>query len=404
MERKLIINAAVCDVRGVSEETLKPYGSLEINAGVVISSPGAREIMAGIRAKINTASTLDVPEGAILCVQNGAFEIKAGQRQGKPTVLIVNGKLVFHKGAEEALEDYPSILVNGQAVYPESLAGYLGGMNVNGSTVAYPDEAVLLKNRFVVDRVFILRAKDSPYFAQRSVILADRSLDVKALREKGARFLTRKAVIAEELLEEALPLFPEETDIAVIPEGLAYVQGDQELEEGLIRRYGEKLYIDGGLHIPAAAAQALDRLERVVVLGKVTVTESMLERFLALKPEYRELAAYRGVMITDRSSVQVDGAMISQNPEGMTFADCAMVALDGEISPETIREKLRFEDCGMIRCSPEQRGAVEQVSGDVGMVLDREAGSPFSGLFGGEGGEGGEGAQAEVINSAMYTL
>ena len=398
MKKKLVINAAMCDVSHVSEQTLQPYDRLEINTAVLVSSPQAREKMAGLQVKINAASTLEAVEGATLSVHNGMFEIKADQKLQKPAILVVNGKLTIEKGAQEALKDYLVILVNGQALYPRSMAGHLSQMNVNGSSLSYPDKAILLGSSVVIDRVFILRAKDSLYFAQRSVVLPNKDLDIKALREKGAHFLTKKAVIAEAMLEEALPLFDDETEIVIIPEGLSYVKGNQELKEDLIRMHGTRLYIDGDLHIPAQAAQALEQLERCTVSGEVKISQGLLDRFLALVPAYKELSSYKGTVLRDRSEVRITPGMMDQYPYGLTLEDCAIVKLDAQITPETIEQNLHFEDCGMIYCSPAQRNAVEKVSSDVGMILDKKD-TPDK-----EKQDGESDLQTEVINTATYKL
>ena len=64
------------------------------------------------------------------------------------------------------------------------MSSSMGSLSVNGTTVVYPDDAILLKNTFVVDRAFILRSKSSKYFAQRCVVLIDTDLDVDELVRK----------------------------------------------------------------------------------------------------------------------------------------------------------------------------------------------------------------------------
>ena len=49
----------------------------------------------------------------------------------------------------------------------------------------------------------------SKYYARKCVVLADESLDVAELVNKGALFLTEKAIVAESLLEASIPLFEE---------------------------------------------------------------------------------------------------------------------------------------------------------------------------------------------------
>ncbi|HHX21260.1 MAG TPA: hypothetical protein GX722_05665, partial [Clostridiales bacterium] len=49
MKKKLIINAAACDISKVSAETLEAYEQITVNAALLLSSPKARELMSGIR-------------------------------------------------------------------------------------------------------------------------------------------------------------------------------------------------------------------------------------------------------------------------------------------------------------------------------------------------------------------
>lgn len=271
MKKKLAINCALCNLSQVSQEVLNEYESILINAATVITSPRSRALMARLPVKINAASTVDVPDGAELSQHNGSFEIKPGPPPEPPVVLVVNGRLVIHPGAREALQGYPSISVNGEALYPQGLSDALGRMKVNGASYAYPDEAILLKKNAVIDRVFVLRAKEGLYFSPRSIIMTDPELDVKALTDKGAHLQASRVYIANALLEAVLPLINDDAQVHVIPDGFAFLQGDQTLSEQLLRSQGHSLYILGDLHIPQDAAQALEQLEGLQVCGQISL-------------------------------------------------------------------------------------------------------------------------------------
>jgi len=49
------------------------------------------------------------------------------------------------------------------------------------------------------------------------VIIADETLDISSLTAKQTTFITKKAFIAENLLENAAKLFSDDTEIIVIP-------------------------------------------------------------------------------------------------------------------------------------------------------------------------------------------
>ena len=79
MNRKLQINAAICDVSKVTEKTLEAYDRISVNAAQLITSKQARELLSRIRFTANTADTMETIEGAVMSVQNGEYTIKAGQ-------------------------------------------------------------------------------------------------------------------------------------------------------------------------------------------------------------------------------------------------------------------------------------------------------------------------------------
>ena len=118
----------------------------------------------------------------------------------------------------------------------------------------------------ILDKAFILRAKGEKYYVKDKVVIPDKDLDVAPLIELGARFITRKAVIAEGLLEEALPLFDERVEIKTIPDGLVYTDG-KVLDKALIRKHGDSLYVDGDLYIDLENEAALDGLARAKIEG-----------------------------------------------------------------------------------------------------------------------------------------
>lgn len=387
-KKKLVINAAVCDARDVTGETLQAYSGVTINAATILTTASSRELLHRCDAELNACSVTDVPEGGDVAVslKNGNFTIGPGDREGKPTVLIVNGALNVEKGAEAALTRFVSITVNGKLTCPQSLAAALAGAAVNGSTEIYPDDAVPLKSTLVLDRVFALRARAVRYYVSGRVIALDESVSLSALAEKGVRFLTPRAVVAEPQLEAALPLFPEEAEIAVVPAGCAYVPDDAVLSPALLHRYGPKLFVRGDLTVPADAGESLRALEFLRVDGDVLLPEALAENFAALDAVCGTLQTYRGRLLSDRPEVRVDAALLERSPEGVSVIDCAEAVLAPDISAELIVGRLRLRDCANVICTPEQRSAVEQVCEDVANIDDEEDSRTVSGGLDGAGG------------------
>ncbi|NLO10133.1 MAG: hypothetical protein GX129_09755 [Clostridiales bacterium] len=401
-KKKLIVNAAVCDTRSVTEEILNSYESIEINAASILVSAKSKELLSRYHVTMNVSDMIEIDEDAGVNVQNGSYEISNGTIMAKPTVLIVNGSLQIEKNSEEALKSFISIIVNGSVTYPSGLQNQLPPLKVNGSTSTYPSDAICLKNKLILDKAFIIKAKKARYFVKNKVVIADETLDISSLVNKGSSFITRRAIIAEALLEDGVHLFEDETDIIVIPAGYRYVQGGN-LNELMINKNGNKLYVDGDLIITSDSRNSLSKLAGIRVNGSILIADKLKDRLLDLDAEYNDIKAIKGNIISDKGIIKISKQTLMGKDDGITILDCGMVKLDIDLNPSEIEEKLQFIDCGYISCSPEQRGVIELVSEDVGFISDK-------GLGGLE--ELGEEEDTlnlyqentQVINAASYTM
>lgn len=370
-KKSLKINAAICDVRKVTEEYLSHYASIKINAATLVTSPEAQAVLGKCGVKINAATMLS-PEGEVRFSSiNGAGRIFPGQAMAEEKVfLIVNGTLDIESGSEEVLKSYAGIMVNGTLTCPESMTGLLSNIRVNGATKTYPDGAILLKNTAVLDRVFHLRAKqDALYFAGKQIVALAPDINFAKLTEKNVRFATKRLLVAESMAESAVPLFDVKTDIEVLPDGCAYVDDDTVLDSVLVRRYGGKLYIDGDLTVNRDSAEALEQVSYLHVNGTVLVTRGMKDQVLGMELACDELKVVGGTLIQGRHTVEISTAMLEDAEDGVSIADCAQVTFVEDITPALLKEKLvSLEDCARVKCSKEQLPVIEIFARDVAHI------------------------------------
>lgn len=401
-KKKLKVNAAICDARNVTEEVLESYESVDINAALILVSKESKELISRYDVSMNAANIGEAPADIELMVQNGKYEINDSTSLAKSVALVVNGVLDIKTGSQETLDRFHSILVNGKVSYPSDIREYLPNISVNGKTEVYPADAIRLKSKFTMDKTFILRAESAKYYASKKVVIPDNSLDINSLVEKGVKFITKNAIIAEDLLEKVLPLFDPEVEIETIPVGYKYI-GTEVLKDGLIRKYGDSLYVDGDITITLDGEKALDKIKSLKVAGDVYILERLKDKFYSIDSEYGDLKTIKGTIMEDKASVKIDGRMVKRHKDGITIQDCATVILKDDITPDEIEEKLQFRDCAFIYCSEEQKSAVEVVSYDVAFIGDT-----------GEAKPGGFGALIEasgildkdtkVVNTVKYTM
>lgn len=401
-KKKLVINAAVCDARKVKEETLASYEKITVNAAVLFTTPESNNLFHSYNVEMNCADVIELDKDTEIIMQNGKFTISASDAAGKKAFLIVNGALNVEPGAENALSKFTGIFVNGSVTYPDNLAPYIGSLKVNGATNTYPSDAILLKNTFIVDKTFLKRCKNSKYFAKKRVLILDNSLDVAEMVNRGVQFITQKAIITESLIDEALPLFQDTTDIISVPDGCSFINDNVELTKSLFIKHGSKLIINGDLMINSEAGDLLEKIEYLYVNGDIMLPKSFDEKFSSVNAHYNNLILVLGKCIMDKVSIKIDNRLLEQNADGITVIDCVNVTISEDVPSELILERLEISGCVNVSCFPGQRSAVEQVSDDVVNIDD--TGKGFKGILSNFIPQLTDSQDAKIINSSSYTF
>jgi len=394
-KKKLMINTEICDARTIVEEDYAKYENIMINTELLLVNERAKSVLARLPVTLNAEETIALPED--MCVEvrtvNGKTKIGPESSFAENTLLAVNGRLEILPGAQEAIEKCYKIMVNGSVLLPESMSFALGRISVNGASKVYPDGAVVLESDFSMDRFFPLRARqDAVYFAANRIVIADMEMDAQKLAAKNVSFITKELVVPENMIETLAPLVDIGTSLTVVPDGYALVNGSCTLDDMLIRKYGKKLFILGDLEIPAGSAQIIGEIEKLQATGCVTITRPDLPAFEKIGAEYKEMKTVRGKFVGNAPSVTVDQRLLDSAPDGVTVGNAAIVRIDAAIAPETILEKMEISNAAMVCCTPEQRGAVELVTGNVAHISTGEegesdgpggVGSILGGVFGG---------------------
>lgn len=368
--KKLNVDAVVLDLRHLTEETLAAYDQCEMDAVFALTNPQAQVLLSQYGVKLNVVQSIHCEEDVETTTINGKATLDGTSIPEKKRVMVVNGKLSVKPDGVKALEQYCGIVVNGKLYCPESLASVVTAKcTVNGKLCLYPDDAVILNSTTRLDKVFLLRAQPKLYWAEKLFIAVDPKLDAEALAAKGARFSSQKAILTERNAEILAPLFTEETELVILPEGTAVLEDDLELSAGTLRRYGTRLYVAGDVTVPEGAEELLGRMEYLHVAGDVLLPAALEEAFCAIPElEYQKLKLLKGHAIVGAPKLRLNREMLQLYPEGIACVGCAMVTLDAALEPDTIAKKLTFEGCAMVKCTALQENAVNAVSKDVAQI------------------------------------
>ena len=364
--KKLNVDAVVLDLRHLTEETLAAYDQCEMDAVFALTNPQAQALLNQYGVKLDVVQSIHCEEDVETTTINGKATLDGTSIPEKKRVMVVNGKLSVKPDGVKALEQYCGIVVNGKLYCPESLASVVTAKcTVNGKLCLYPDDAVILNSTTRLDKMFLLRAQPKLYWAEKLFIAVDPKLDAEALAAKGARFSSQKAILTERNAEILAPLFTEETELVILPEGTAVLDDDLELRAATLRRYGDRLYVMGDVIVPEEGREVLEQLTYLHADGDV-LPAALEEPFYAIPElEYGTLRLLKGRAIVGKQMLRLGKEMLQLYPEGIACVDCVMVTLDAALEPDTIAKKLTFEGCAMVKCTALQENAVNAVSKDV---------------------------------------
>lgn len=373
--KKMMVNCAVCDMRNVSEETLKNYEQVVVNAATVLVTPEKKDLINRYNVIMNVADVIEVPAGENVRIinQNGSYDLTADRapQDGETVLLFVNGVLNIDADAAEAAQKYYQINVNGEVTMPKSISGRLNNLSVNGSVNTYPDGAIRLNRNAEIDKTFPLRAKENAlYWAFRRLIFTDLALDTEKLRSRNVRFAAKTALIAESLAETVVPMLSEDTDIQIVPDGTKFFGFDARMNKRFLKKFGTKAYINGDLTVEEDAADVLPEIEYLYVNGDVKLPEALADAFEDVDAHYDEIVIQKktGKIIEDHVRATVDKALLEKYADGILVTDCAMVHIAKDVPNELILERLTIADCAKVFCTEEQEAAIGAVSKDVAMI------------------------------------
>lgn len=373
-KKNFLLNCDVCDTRKMKEEDYSGYEKMTINADIVIVNETSKSILNRLPLTMNHGKMLEVSDDIEFSLKliNGPCEIDENSAVENHTILTVNGPLLIHPCTEEIMKKYEFILVNGPVKYPKSMKGYLNNISVNGPISAYPDDCIILDKNFTIDKYFPLRAKEgSKYYAEKLVAISDTDVDILKLVQKNVQFITKRLIVPECKIEDCVPLFDEQTEFVVVPDGMKLIMGDVTLNEDLIQKNGGLLFVYGNLKLDenADTVTLCQMMKKLIVKGTVKVLKNQKDDFLKLDAEYDKLKVYKNTRnLSNVPQVKLDNHLFDNSPEGIHITNVATIIIDKDVLPATILDKLTIENCAAIICDDSQESAVIAIAKNVAKI------------------------------------
>lgn len=371
-KNELLLNCSIFDTRKMREEDYSGYELIRATTDILIINQNSKALLHRLPITLTSDKTIELDDDVEITAKtiNGPYEITGTTLAQEHTFLVVNGPLKIAPNTEEILKKYEQIIVNGPVEYPEDLDGYLTKATFNGPSSVYPAGCILLDDDFTVDKYFPLRAKEGgKYYAKNTIVIKDKAVDLAKLVQKNVQFVTKHLVLPECMVETGAPLFDERTDFIVVPDGLEIVYGNSELNEELILKNGNRLFIYGDLEADENTdmEKLSGMIEKLVVHGTVSLLKSQKEAFLKIDAEYDELEIARKGM-SNLLTAKLDKTLFDNSPDGISVCNVANVVIAEDVTPEMILEKLSLTNCARVLCNESQESAVAAVGVNINKI------------------------------------
>ncbi len=386
-KKNLMINCDVCDARNAKEEYLSGYEQIMINTDLLLVSAESRGILERLPAVCNTDNTLEVDDNVNLIFQNGNSEISSASAFPVNSILAVNGNLIVHSGtSRKVLETLRAINVTGSLLCPVSLLTCIKDLYVTGEIKAYPDDCIVLSSIFTPDMYFHLRAKEGQkYYAEQEIRLTDSDINLAVLRNKKVQFISPRFFVPAEKASDALELFDETASMEIVPHGYVFVGEDEELNQKLLKKYGKRLYFRGDLDLTEENTPLLSQLEKLYVLGTLSVPENLKDSFSQIDVECSSVKIVKEEkrrILENRPRIILDSNILTSSPQGILVRNCAILTIDVNITPREILDQIEIINCARVDCTENQKSAVYQKSINVSQIGSRKENGEPGGMLG----------------------
>lgn len=372
----LIINCEICDIRSLNPENYKQYNKIAVNTELVLSNSRGKASLCDLNISFNAEEFLELNDDMNIEISsvNGSYSIAGDTYAKSNTMLIVNGSLYIAPNAKGALQSFFKITVNGSILCAESLAPFLSHVSANGSISFYPDNYTVLSDNFIIDKYFPLTAADKgKYFIQNVAKIKDKSVDLSLLAKKQVRFKTKKLILPEEKIDEAIPLFDNGTRFTIIPTGFSLVDSSVKLDENLIKQNGRKIFVNCNLDARNDFSSFISEIDELIVNGKVIVTQKTKDAFDSLNAKYNKYEISKSVVIRDKPSVNLNNQLLKLSCDGVSIVNCAFLTISEDVSPHDILNLVELCNIAQVSCTKEQEAAIMIIGKNVAKTITNQS-------------------------------
>jgi hypothetical protein len=368
--QKTIGNVNVLNLIHATPESVAGIRQIN-NINLALCTPQTAPLLQRLNPR-NINSTLLVPEGAQLVIKLGSFTINADFFRGieKPVFFIITGKLIIDPGVtpQDIERGLAGLALTGKLLCPESLMGpiHSNANTITGKTMTYTPLARVVNGDWTLDSDTLNGLDDASEICVMGDLTLNGVLPGELLERKLSKLFVSGDISCHAENAPALRarLDKYTGDMQVIPAGFTLVKKPLNIDRDLLDYLpGKKLFCQEQVIIAADVdAAALDASLDSLVASDLLISPSALRPLLARKCSLFDTRSifYPDALWLVQDEQKGQAWRFAEGAPSTTLVVTGELALDPGIPSAAIAAHLsKVYNYGLIRCAPEQQGAIE---------------------------------------------
>ena len=369
---RTIGNVGVLDIRKATDETVA--GIREIgNVGAVVYSEETAHLISRLSMG-NLGTTVEVPADVRFRTHTGQLAMTPEYFKGEatPVYVAVTGRIEVapELPPEEIERGLGGLVVFGELVYPESLAGALQSkiLQVTGKETPYPPGDRVVTGNLTLDESYLGSLGDASMLVVTGALNVPDVLPNELLEQKLRSLKVRERIRCHE--ENAKTVLERQSDspwhpkVAVIPSGYALIDGRIVLDgASLTSLPGRKLYctrrvqLDVDL-VPDVLDESLDSL----IVEGLLICPAALREVVSHKCNVLETKSvfYQGRPWPVEQVQELAPTALDYVEGKISLLVFGVLTISPDIEPNVLADRLAdVNNFGVISCTAEQMGAIQ---------------------------------------------
>lgn len=367
---KVLGNVGVLDLRSATEESVAGISRVG-NVGMVLYS---RET-AGLVARLNMGNlgaSIEAPADAKILTGQVVWSRDYFKNQAAPLNLVVAGQLIIHPDvpAEDIEKGLSDLVISGQIIYPEHLAGTIHSKarHLSGQEITYIQCPRIAVGKLTLDENYLRSLDDASELVVIGHLKLPQVLPAELLEQKVQRIqVLGKVTCHEENVQTIRARMDDKTGstrMMTIPAGFELVERPLNLNADLLEALpARKLYCTDRVQVDREVdPAALDNNLEALVAKDIVICPAALKGVIYRKCNVLEtqVVLYEGELWLVEDKHTLLPSRFDHLEGKATLMVLGKLTIAPAVDPKVLAERLvKVHNLGKIICTPEQMSVLQ---------------------------------------------